>query len=506
MNFRDKGIGAMMKNKLLIYALAVTAVCLFSFFVFFDGCAPKKGEVFKTAQIGDNEFEPAKWGEVFPLQYESWLKTKEPRPKDKSFYKRGWDTDKIVWDKLSEYPFMALLFNGWGFGIEYNEPRGHYYMMIDQREIDQSRTKAGGVCLTCKSPYIGKMVREYGRDLFKMPYADAVNKIPAEHRDLGAACIDCHDNKSMDPRVTRWTINEGLKAIKKEKPTRQEMRSIVCAQCHVTYCIPKDEKMQSTGVFFPWQGSSWGNISIENIIKVLLSSPSHREWKQTVTGFKLAYIRHPEFEFYTNQSPHFKAGISCADCHMPYKRVGSFKISDHNLMSPLKDELRACANCHPQSTERLLSRVKTIQDRTMSLLIRSGYASATVAKLFELTHAEQAKGRQINGALYEKAKSFYEEALYRVIFIGAENSIGFHNPDEAGRILGDAVAYASKSEAFLRQALSQAGVQVPESINLELSRYLNGRGAHKLNFRPSQEFKDPYGTQDRLLPRSARGI
>ncbi len=112
-----------MKNKLLIYALAVTAVCLFSFFVFFDGCAPNKGEVFKTAQIGDSEFEPAKWGEVFPLQYESWLKTKEPRPKDKSFYKRGWDTDKIVWDKLSEYPFMALLFNGWGFAIEYNEPR-----------------------------------------------------------------------------------------------------------------------------------------------------------------------------------------------------------------------------------------------------------------------------------------------------------------------------------------------------------------------------------------------
>ena len=49
---------------------------------------------------------------------------------------------------------MALLFNGWGFGVEYNEPRGHYYMLIDQLEIDPSRLKAGGVCLTCKSPYV----------------------------------------------------------------------------------------------------------------------------------------------------------------------------------------------------------------------------------------------------------------------------------------------------------------------------------------------------------------
>ncbi len=506
MNFKGKGIGDMMKNKLLVYALAVSAVCLFSFFVFFDGCAPDKAELFKTARIADEEFDAAKWGEVYPLQYESWLKTKEPRPKDKSFYKRGWDTDKTIWDKLSEFPFMALLFNGWGFGIEYNEPRGHYYMMIDQREIDQSRTKAGGACLTCKSPYAGKLVKEMGRDIFKMPYADAVNRIPEEHRDLGVTCIDCHDNKTMDLRVSRWTLAEGLKTIGKDKLSRQEMRMAVCAHCHVTYFIPKDEKMQSTNVVFPWKGSTWGNISIENIIRVLLSSPANKEWKQAVTGFKMAFIRHPEFEFFTNQSPHFKAGLACADCHMPYKRVGSFKISDHNIMSPLKDDLRSCSNCHPQSADRLRSRIKTIQDRTVSLLIRSGYATATVAKLFELTHNRQAQGKTVDAALYGKAKSFYEEAIYRAIFIGAENSMGFHNPDEAGRILGDSIAYASKAEALLRQALTQAGIQIPESVNLELARYLNGRGALKLDFKPGHEFKDPYGTQDKLLPRGARGI
>ena len=460
-----------MNKKYIIYAGAAVAVLLMSFFIMSDGCAPKKGEQLLTNRIRDNEFDPEKWGEVFPLEYESWLKTRDPRPKGKSIYKRGWDTDKIVWDKLSEYPFMALLFNGWGFGIEYNEPRGHHYMMIDQAEIDQSRTKAGGACLTCKTPYIGKLLKEQGKVLFRMPYMEAVGLIPKDHQDLGASCIDCHDNKTMGLKVSRWTVHEGFRELEKTEFTRQEMRTAVCAQCHVTYVIPKDEKMQSTNVFFPWKGSSWGNITIENIIKVLKSNPANLEWTQRVTGFKMGFIRHPEFELYSNGSVHYKAGLACADCHMPYRRVGSFKISDHNLMSPLKDDLYACGNCHPQSNERLRERIKAIQDRTVSLLMRAGYQSAITAKLFELANAHRARGGVINNALYDRAKDYYEEAFYRGLFVGAENSTGFHNPSETGRILGDAIAFSSRAEALLRQALTGAGVAVPENIPLEMLRY-----------------------------------
>ena len=64
---------------------------------------------------------------------------------------------------------MALLFNGWGFGVEYNEPRGHHYMLIDQLEIDPSRLKAGGVCLTCKTPYAPKLKKEMGAELLQRP-------------------------------------------------------------------------------------------------------------------------------------------------------------------------------------------------------------------------------------------------------------------------------------------------------------------------------------------------
>ena len=123
----------------------------------------------------------------------------------------------------------------------------------------------------------------------------------------------------------------------------------MCAQCHVTYVIPKDKEMKSVGVFFPWQGSKVGDISVENIIKVIKSDPAYLEWKQNVTGFKVGFFRHPEYEFYSRNSVHWKANVSCADCHMPYIRVGANKISDHNVSSPLKQDMKACQQCHAET-------------------------------------------------------------------------------------------------------------------------------------------------------------
>ncbi|HOS38973.1 MAG TPA: ammonia-forming cytochrome c nitrite reductase subunit c552 [Spirochaetota bacterium] len=471
-----------------------------------NGCAPSRPELVKVASIPDGEYDPAEWGKAYPLEYESWAKTKEPRPTGKSKYKPGLDTDKIVYDKLSEFPFMALLFHGWGFGVEYNEPQGHWYMRIDQDIIDQSRTKAGGVCLNCKSPYMDALVKEHGPGFYSMPWQEAVTKIPAKHKDLGAACIDCHDNRTMDLKINRAAFSKGLAKLGKKEFTRQEMRTLVCAQCHVTYNVPKDQNMKSLGVDHPYDGSTWGTITIENIIAVIKRTPAYKEWTQAVTGLKVGFLRHPEFEFFTRASVHWNAGLSCADCHMPYQKSGANKISNHNLMSPLKDDLRACVKCHPQGAERLKRQVIETQDRTVSLLLRAGYGTATAAKLIELANAAPRQGKTVDQGLYAQAVDFYLEALYRVIFIGAENSLGFHNPMEAGRILGDAIAFSAKSEALLRQLLAAAGVTVPTNIMLDLTKYINNRGTHRKNFRKEFEFADPFGIQERILPRAARGI
>ncbi len=470
------------------------------------GCSPSKPEPVKTVTIADGDFDPANWGKAYPLEYEAWLKGKDPRLAGKSKYKRGFD-NSVIFDKLSEYPYLPLLFNGWGFGVEYNEPRGHYYMLIDQLNIDPSRLKAGGVCLTCKTPYAPKLMQEMGLDYFKLPYLEVHSRIPKNFQQMGVVCVDCHDNKTLDPRLSRWTLKKALADIGKDANQlgRQEMRSLVCAQCHVTYVIKKDADMKSTDVFFPWQGSKPGDISIENIIKVIKSDPSNLEWKQTVTGFKLGFIRHPEYEFYTRNSVHYKADVSCADCHNPYMRVGVNKITDHNVMSPLKNDMRACQQCHTETPQWLTEQVIAIQDRTVSLMNRAGYATAVSAKLFETTHKAQEQGKKIDQALYQQAKNLYEEAMYRIIFVGAENSVGFHNPSEAGRICGDSVAMAIKAGALLRQALTKAGVDLPADINLELAKYLNNRGVKQLKFKPDIELKDPFGIQEMLTPVKSMG-
>jgi nitrite reductase (cytochrome c-552) len=483
-------------SSLLFLFVFVIAALLLSY-----SCTPPKTEPVRPVKIADGDIDPANWGKAYPIHYDLWKKTEEPTEAGKSKYKRGFDADKIIYDKLSEFPFLSLLFNGWGFGIEYNEPRGHAYMVIDQIDVDAGRVKAGGVCLTCKSPYATKLEKEMGIDYYKMPFKEVLAKIPEKFQKLGVACIDCHNNKDMSLNISRgFTLSAALKdmGVDSGKLTRQEMRSAVCAQCHVTYNITKDQEMKSVGIYFPWQGSTMGNISIENIVKKLRSDPSVLEWKQNVTGYKMPFIRHPEYELFSYNSIHYKAGAACADCHMPYTKVGTYKVSNHRVTSPLKTDLRACVQCHSESPEWLRAQVESIQDRTVSLMIRSGYATATVAKLLEKVHTTQAAGKTIDTPLYDKAKDYYMEAFLRLNFIGAENSVGFHNPAEALRVLGDSLAFAGKSEALLRQALAKAGIDVPMKVDLEMNKYIEGRGEKKLKFNPAMEIKDPFGVQERF--------
>jgi nitrite reductase (cytochrome c-552) len=478
----------------IITLLAATAL--------WSGCTQKKVDQMepaptaKATQVADNVIDPAEWGKVYPQHYQQWKMTSEPTPAGKSRYKKGSDVGGERPDKLDEYPFLALLYNGWGFGFEYKEPRGHYYMVQDQLEVDPGRVKAGGSCLTCKTPYAPMLHKEMGQAYFSTPYKEVLAKLPKEAQHLGVSCTDCHSNDTMELKLSRqFTLGKALQEIgvNQAKLTEKDKRTLVCAQCHVTYIIPKDKEMHSMDVVFPWKGSKQGNITIENIIKEIKSSPAHGEWTQSVTGFKLGFIRHPEYELYSNDSPHYSAGVTCADCHMPTIKANGQVMTDHRIMSPLKNDLIACAPCHADDAEARRKKVFAIQDRTIAQYIRAGYATATVAKLFERANKFEATGKTLDRDLYAQAREDYEQGFYRLVFIGAENSTGFHNPDEAIRVLTDAAKYMGKADSEVRQMLAKAGDQVPEKIDLELSKYTEGRGAKKLRFRPEHEIKIPPG-------------
>lgn len=478
------------------FILLTIVVCLAV--VALVGCAtPPKPEnpPVKAAPASTN---PADWAKLYPVEYADWLATAEARTANKSTYKRGFDGG-YTFDKLSELPFMPVLFKGWGFGIDYNEPRGHWYMMVDQQEADPSRTKAGGACLTCKSPSIDALHTQYGEKIMGMPYSDALSLLPEGQKQLGVSCIDCHDNKTMQLRSPRWTVKNALSDIGLTKPNEQQKRTLVCGQCHCTYSVMKKDGI-SVDVSFPWKGGSWGDISIETIIANLESDPARLEWTQQTTGFKLGFIRHPDVEFFTDSSVHYMAGLGCPDCHMPYKVVDGTKTANHNVMSPLKQDMAACIKCHPESPEELRAQVVAIQDRNASMLIDTGYSVAANAKLFELINSKVATQSAAIKSDYELAAKYYRQAFYRTTYMGAENSMGFHNPSEGGRILRDAMSYSSRCNAILQRIALKAGLAVPDEMDLELGAYLTDRGVKKLGFVKTQLFRDPFATHTSLWP------
>jgi nitrite reductase (cytochrome c-552) len=246
------------------------------------------------------------------------------------------------------------------------------------------------------------------------------------------ACIDCHDPKTMQLRVTRPAFIEGIRALKASQgvkdydvntmASRQEMRSYVCGQCHVTYYFKGPEKRLT----FPWaQG-----LKVENIIA---NEQGVNEWVSPDTGANLIKPRHPEFEMW-NQGVHARSGVACADCHMPYMREGGLKISDHQVNSPLLKINRSCQTCHHFPEEELKARVEEIQDRYFNL---RNVALDSLMDLIRDIKAARADGT--NPAFIQQAQDYQRKGQFMIDFIMSENSMGFHAPEESVRVLGDAI-------------------------------------------------------------------
>jgi nitrite reductase (cytochrome c-552) len=272
--------------------------------------------------------------------------------------------------------------------------------------------------------------------LCSTPYTEARRLV-----DHPIACIDCHDPKTMDLRVTRPGFLHGIKAYKKSQgvdnydpntmATRQEMRTFVCGQCHVEYYFKGEGKLLT----YPWSNG----IKVEEIEKYY-DTMGFKDWVHEETGAPVLKAKHPEFELW-NQGIHARSGVACADCHMPYKRDGAVKISDHHVRSPLLNISRACQTCHPQPEDEMKARVEAIQERTRGLLTRG---EESLLQLYDAVKAARARG--VSDKSLEGALRLQRKAQFRLDFVAAENSMGFHAPQEAARILAEAIDYARQGQ------------------------------------------------------------
>ena len=389
----------------------------------------------QVVPIAENELDPAVWGRNFPNQYDSFMKTKD----DTISTPYG---GSVPFNKLERVPAMVRIWAGYPFSVDYNKARGHYYALTDQLKTKRMQVvKQPATCANCHSAEAPQLIAEMGWENFShTPYADIKDKL-----HTASSCADCHVPNTMELRVTRPAFINAMKdrGVDVTKATRQEMRTYVCAQCHVEYYFKGDNKVLT----FPWSQG----LSIDDIERYY-EQANFKDWVHKETGAPMLKMQHPEFEMWSS-GLHAQSGVTCADCHMPYVRTGAIKTSDHWLRSPLTNLNNACQTCHKQDESQLRDRVITIQNRTANLL-----RSTEAALIDAISAIDAAKAAGATDEMLKEALWLHRRASMRWDFVSSENSTGFHSPQEAARILADAINFARQAQVAAIKATPRSQV------------------------------------------------
>jgi nitrite reductase (cytochrome c-552) len=397
--------------------------------------SPERG-VTPLVEIASMEPDSSKWGVNFPNQYSTLLLTKD----NKARTEYG---GSEAFSRLEDDPRLVTLFAGYGFSKDYNEERGHLNSLNDVRATKRVNETTPGTCYSCKSSDNPGLWSEMGMANFDKTLFAELGKEISE--PIG--CANCHEAGTMRLIVTNPALEEALEAQGKDWRTftRQEMRTVVCANCHVEYYFAGEGKYLT----FPWEGGT----RIENIAQYYADS-GFKDWEHPQSGAPMIKMQHPEYEFFTAESTHYKAGVSCADCHMPYTRDGAAKFSTHNVQSPLLNAETACGACHTD-VAYVTGRVKEIQGQVRSTM--DATEDALVDAIGSIESAAGVAG--VDQTLLGEARNLHREAQLRWDFVAAENSLGFHNPEEALRILAASTDLARQAQL---KAIQAAGT--PEGI------------------------------------------
>ncbi len=416
---------------LLLAGIAVMVIGVAGGVMVTKGMRPPAYEKPELPALPEDETDPAVWGKYYPRHYDS--------------YKRGYQvfetkyggSDKF--SKLEKEPYLRRVFAGFGFSEDYNEDRGHPYSLEDVTGIHQKR-KPAAVCLTCKTAQYPSLLKKYGPTLYAKPFDEIRAQVA---HPIG--CADCHDPKTMALRITRPPLIEAFERQGKDitRATRQEMRSLVCAQCHVEYYF----KPGTRELVFPWDRG----MKVDNI-EQYYDQIKFKDFTHPDAGTGIVKIQHPEYEFFQG-STHQAAGVSCADCHMPFVKEGNVKITSHWWTSPLLNINESCSVCHRQEPDYLKNRVLYTQDKVYGLMSTTGDALVGAIDAIKAAAALP----NVNQATLAEARELHRKAHIRFDWINAENSMGFHNPQEALETLARALDLARQAKAAADRARLEAG-------------------------------------------------
>jgi len=406
--------------------------------------------------IGEWEVRSALWGENFPMEYDTWLQTEE------SDFFTKYNGNGMI-DMLAVDPRMVVLWAGYSFSKGYNQARGHKNAIIDQKNILRTGGPTGkddgpmpATCWTCKGPDIPRVMNDLKKKLgpkegiaefYRGKWArwgeEMVNTI---------GCADCHNPETMELTITRPALIEAFERQGKDitKATHQEMRSLVCAQCHVEYYFDKTLYKDSPYLVLPWDEG----LTVEGAEKYY-DKRNFKDWTHKLSRAPMLKAQHPGYETYLT-GVHADRGVSCADCHMPYKNEGGVKYSNHHIESPLHNVANTCQVCHREETAKLVANVYERQDKIIQNRDK-------LEELLVRAHVE-AKFAWDIGATEEQMKDILMDirhAQWRWDYAAASHGASFHSPVEIGRIISTGITIAQEGRIKLARVLSDLGHNKP---------------------------------------------
>jgi cytochrome c nitrite reductase small subunit len=250
-------------------------------------------------------------------------------------------------------------------------------------------------------------------------------------------------------RITRPALVEALERMGRnvDQIGHQEMRSLVCAQCHVEYYF----RGEGNYLVFPWDE---GGIDTD-AQEAFLDRVGHTDWIHSISRAPMIKVQHPDYELFQS-SVHAFRGLACADCHMPFHREGGLKFTNHHIQSPLNSVSTSCLICHGGTEEEMIERVNDNQDKVFQL---RRAAERTLARL----HIEAGAAWEAGATEEEMAPILQaiRSAQWRWDWIAASHGGAAHAPVESARLLAMAAQIAGEARLDLARILSRLDVPQP---------------------------------------------
>jgi nitrite reductase (cytochrome c-552) len=398
---------------------------------------------------GVDQFEPRSelWGKNYPREYESYLSSRD------TTFRSKYNGSAVI-DMLEVNPRLVVIWAGYGFAKAYNQSRGHYYALEDVRKTPRTGGPTGpdegpmpSTCWTCKSPDVPRVMNRDGvAQFYKGKWARLGPEIA---NTIG--CADCHSAEDMGLQISRPALVEAYQRMGKDitEATHQEMRSLVCAQCHVEYYF-QARPDTSKYLTFPWDNG----MSVEEM-EQYYDELDFSDWTHALSRAPMLKAQHPGYEVFLT-GVHAQRGLACADCHMPYMTEGGQKFTNHRIVSPLANVANTCQVCHREETEQLVKDVHERQDRIIGnrdkleeLLVRAHVEA-------KLAWDKGATDQQMRDILMD-----IRHAQWRWDYAAASHGGSFHSPVEIGRIVGTGIEIAQEARIKLARLLSDLGHNHP---------------------------------------------